>query len=216
MDSTIIIESALTACFVTMFLCASFAFGLLIKLRLGDGREAMGKTGVPDHPEYPRIKPPSPWPRVQDNKEPVKSVESMVQPGVTHFSAVAGPKTCELAEEGNEGVILKLPSDSLLRIYSNLTGRMHELGYERLDWDVLDLGFELRPDWPLFGPGPTLAQMVVVAHKLRLRIVIDELHVESFSVNRPPPRRVNPAPEAGKPAVGGKESAVAGGDCECG
>ena len=124
--------------------------------------------------------------------------------------------TSDEPRDTNEGVILKLPSDSLLRIYSNLTGRMHELGYERLDWDVLDLGFVLRPDWPLFGPGPTLAQMVVVAHKLRLRIVIDELHVESFSVNRPPPRRVNPAPEAGKPAVGGKESAVAGGDCECG
>ena len=208
MDSTIVIEAALAACIVTVFLCAFFAVGLLIKSRLGDGRV----PNIPHYPPMPRVKWPRYDARADGNAEAVKSpaaesVESVVQPGVTHFSAVAGPKTCELAEEGNEGVILKLPSDSLLRIYSNLTGRMHELGYERLDWDVLELGFSLKPDWPLFGPGPTLAQMVVVTHKLRLRIVIDEMHVESLPLTSPKDN----GRERRK-----QESAVADGDCECG
>ena len=105
---------------------------------------------------------------------------------IHHKAADAGPNSIELAQEDSgEDVILRLPGDSLLRIYSNLTGRMHKLGYKRLDWDVLDLGFELRPDWPVFGPAPTLAQFIVVVHKLKLRIVIDELHAEGLPLASP-------------------------------
>jgi hypothetical protein len=83
-----------------------------------------------------------------------------------------------MADE-NEIVSIAMWPDARLELYGHITSRMSELGYNPCDYSALDLGFELPADWP-HGENaqPTLAQLVVVAKKLKLRIVIHNLEVE--------------------------------------
>jgi len=78
----------------------------------------------------------------------------------------------------NETVIVELPGECRLRLYGQVTAQMEKKGYNPLDWKSLKLGFELPPDWPVDKDAqPTLAQLIVIAHKLGMQIVIDDLNV---------------------------------------
>ena len=82
-----------------------------------------------------------------------------------------------MADE-NETVTLEMTPEGRLRLYSQLTGRMQKLGYNSSTWTVLHLGFELPPQWPVDeNAQPTLAQLVVLAHKLKMRIIIADLNL---------------------------------------
>lgn len=81
--------------------------------------------------------------------------------------------------DGNETVVIEMWPDDRLELYGKITSQMEELGYNPCDYGSLNLGIELPADWP-HGENaqPTLAQLVVVAKKLKMRIVIHNLEVE--------------------------------------
>lgn len=82
-----------------------------------------------------------------------------------------------MPEKGEMVIIEMAPSDRL-RLYGQITGRMEKLGYNACDYRALNLGFELPANWPVdINAEPTLAQLVVLARKLEMRIVIDNLNL---------------------------------------
>ncbi len=83
----------------------------------------------------------------------------------------------------NEIVTVMLTPDHRLRLYGQITTQMEKLGYNPCDYSSLNLGFELPPEWPVDrNTQPTLAQLTVLACKLKMKIVIRELYLE---VRRP-------------------------------
>ena len=82
-----------------------------------------------------------------------------------------------MADE-NETISIDLSSESKLRLYSQVTARMEELGYNPFDYDSLELGFELPAGWPVdIKCEVTLAQIVVLAVKLKMQITISDLNI---------------------------------------
>jgi len=79
----------------------------------------------------------------------------------------------------NEIVIINIPHLVKVELYSKITSQMENLGYNPVNYGALDLGFELPADWP-FGKDTeiTMAQLVVIAKKLNMRISITELFIE--------------------------------------
>ena len=76
----------------------------------------------------------------------------------------------------NETVAIELTPEGRLRLYGQLTGRMEKLGYNPCDYDSLGLGFELPAGWPVdIKYEITLAQLTVLAVKLKMRIIIGDL-----------------------------------------
>lgn len=77
-----------------------------------------------------------------------------------------------------EMVSIEMVSSDRLRLYSQITGWMEKLGYNPCDYGALNLGFKLPTNWPVdIHAEPTLAQLIVVARKLKMRIVIDNLNM---------------------------------------
>jgi len=75
-----------------------------------------------------------------------------------------------------EIVTIELSPGEKLKIYGHITARMEKLGYNPVDWRALDLGIELPPDWPMDRDDhPTMAQLVVLAQKLKMKIVISNI-----------------------------------------
>lgn len=78
----------------------------------------------------------------------------------------------------NEMVTIEMAGSDRLRLYGQITGRMERLEYNPCDYGALNLGFELPANWPEDKDAqPTMAQLVVVARKLKMRIVIDNLNL---------------------------------------
>jgi hypothetical protein len=70
----------------------------------------------------------------------------------------------------NEIVTIAMWPDDRLKLYGHITSRMKKLGYNPCDYSALKLGIELPADWPCSeNAQPTLAQLVVVAKKLKMR-----------------------------------------------
>jgi len=87
-----------------------------------------------------------------------------------------------MADDANEMVVLELAPDALLRLYSNITGRMQSLGMNSADWRELGPGLDLPAGWPIDKDArPTLAELVVIARKLQMRITIRELSMQPLS-----------------------------------
>lgn len=83
-----------------------------------------------------------------------------------------------MADE-NEIVTIAMWPDDRLRLYGQITAQMEKLGYNPCDYPSLGLGFELPADWPYAeNAQPTLAQLTVLAIKLKMRIVINKLNLE--------------------------------------
>jgi len=82
-------------------------------------------------------------------------------------------------QDENETVIAELGHDSRIQLYGQISSRMEELGFNPLDYSSLDLGIDLPADWPCGEKAqPTLAELVVVATKLNMRITIREIFIE--------------------------------------
>ena len=78
----------------------------------------------------------------------------------------------------NELVTLSLNGEARLRLYGQIAGAMEKKGLNCADWGELDLGFELPAGWPIDNDAqPTLAQLVVIAHKLGMGIEIEDLNM---------------------------------------
>ncbi len=83
----------------------------------------------------------------------------------------------------NEMISVELYPDALLGLYGHITGRMEQMGLIPGDFDSLDLALALPPGWPGVDTQPTLAQLIVVAGKLGLRITITNLIVSPLHQN---------------------------------
>jgi len=78
----------------------------------------------------------------------------------------------------NETVAIEMVTDTRLRLYGQITGQMEKLGYNPCDYGSLGLGIELPANWPVdINEQPTLSQLIVLACKLKMRIVIDNLNL---------------------------------------
>ena len=94
-------------------------------------------------------------------------------------------------QENNELVIIEMPTGERIRLYSQITGRMQELGFTSLNYSELNLGFELPLDWPCEPDNqPTLAQLVVIANKLKMKITITNLYIEPHRERTPNESRI--------------------------
>lgn len=81
--------------------------------------------------------------------------------------------------EDNEMLRVDMPITERLRLHSQITAQMERLGIKSLDYKKLDLGFELPVDWPVAeNAKPTLAELTVVARKLKMKIVISNVYME--------------------------------------
>jgi len=82
-----------------------------------------------------------------------------------------------MADE-NEIVTIEMAASDRLRLDCQINDRMEKLGYARFDYASLGLGFELPMNWPAdMNCQLTLAQLTVIANKLNMRIVIDNLNL---------------------------------------
>ena len=78
----------------------------------------------------------------------------------------------------NEIVVIDMSNADRLKLDRQIGDRMEELGHNRLDYDSLNLGFHLAVNWP--GDKDceiTLAQLTVLAVKLKMKIVISNLDI---------------------------------------
>ncbi len=88
--------------------------------------------------------------------------------------------------EPNEITTIELVHDKRLKLYSDITGQMERLGLNHATWCSLDLGFVLPVEWPVDKDAqPTLSELVVVALKLKMKIVITDLNVVPLGYERP-------------------------------
>ena len=79
--------------------------------------------------------------------------------------------------ERNEIVRVELNSEARLRLYSQITGQMEKLGFNPMDYSSLDLGIELPANWPVdVNSQPTLPELVVIAMKLKMFLVIGDVN----------------------------------------
>ena len=73
---------------------------------------------------------------------------------------------------------IELASGDRLRLDQQINDRLESLGYKRFDYGSLGLGFKLDADWP--GDQDceiTLAQLTVLAVKLKMRIIVTNLDI---------------------------------------
>jgi len=79
----------------------------------------------------------------------------------------------------NETVVIALQPTDRLKLYGQITAQMERLDYNPCDYSGLKLGFELSATWPVDEKcQPTLAELIVVAVKLNMRIIIIDLNLE--------------------------------------
>jgi len=78
----------------------------------------------------------------------------------------------------NEIVTIEMAASDRLRLDQQINNRMEKLGYPAYDYSQLDLGFELPVNWPAdMNCQLTLAQLSVIAVKLKMRIIIDNINM---------------------------------------
>jgi len=79
----------------------------------------------------------------------------------------------------NETVVVKLSADNRRKLSSQLVAMMVQEGHRikpaRM-FDDLDAGLDLHSYWPVKGE-VTLAQLVILAAKLKARIVISNVNI---------------------------------------
>jgi hypothetical protein len=78
----------------------------------------------------------------------------------------------------NEILVLELDAGIRMRLADQIARQMNVQGFGAEHFKRLNLGFELPVGWPVdMNAQPTLAQLIVLAKKLNLQIVISDLNV---------------------------------------
>lgn len=76
----------------------------------------------------------------------------------------------------NEIVIIEMVTAERLKLAEQISSRMRDMFFGDGDCDQLELGFELPAGWPVdMRVTLTLAQLCVIAFKLKMRIIITGL-----------------------------------------
>jgi len=77
-------------------------------------------------------------------------------------------------------VVIQMATSHRLRLSNQILAQMQKKGFTPYDYAELQLGFDLPPDWPAAADEElTLAQLVVLAVKLNMQIVITDLDMEA-------------------------------------
>jgi len=77
--------------------------------------------------------------------------------------------------DNREIVKIELSTMDKMKIALQIGEQMGKLGLGS-DYESLNLGIELPPDWPMDKDDhPTMAQLVVLAQKLKMKIVISNI-----------------------------------------
>ena len=80
-------------------------------------------------------------------------------------------------KNNNEIVRVELDSMARIELFKAIESVMSDLGFELGNYEALDLGFEIRPGWPVdYNCQPTMAELVVLAKKLGARVTITDLN----------------------------------------
>jgi len=83
-----------------------------------------------------------------------------------------------MTPDSRETVVIEMAAGDRLRLDSQINDRMDQLGHGRYQFAKLGLGFDLPANWPAdMNSQLTLAQLTVLAWKLKMRIVIDNLNL---------------------------------------
>jgi hypothetical protein len=78
-----------------------------------------------------------------------------------------------MVKDKNEIVSLDLNFECRNRLHTQICEQAKTLGFKISQINELNLGFELPNGWPYdINSSPTLAQLVVIAEKLKMDIVI--------------------------------------------
>ena len=89
----------------------------------------------------------------------------------------------------NEIVTIEMAASDRLRLDQQINNRMEKLGYTAYNYSRLDLGFELPINWPAdMNCQLTLSQLTVIAVKLKMRIVIDNINMMPLKEARQVPQ----------------------------
>ena len=81
-------------------------------------------------------------------------------------------------KNANETVEIEIATSDRLRLNNQIVSGMEALGHKAYDFKSLELGFELPCGWPIdMNAQPTMAQLVVLAAKLKMRIIISDLNL---------------------------------------
>jgi hypothetical protein len=79
-------------------------------------------------------------------------------------------------KEKNEIVSLDLGFECRNRLHAQILEQAKRQGFKIGQINELNLGFELPQGWPYdINSSPTLAQLVVIAEKLKMNIIISNL-----------------------------------------
>jgi len=85
--------------------------------------------------------------------------------------------------DDNEIVIIEMVHRNRLILLNQITAQIERT---ELTWDTLDLGFELPAEWPIdVKAQPTISQLIVLAKKLKMRVVIADLNMVPANYERP-------------------------------
>lgn len=80
--------------------------------------------------------------------------------------------------EPNELVVIEMAASDRMKLGQQINDRMQQLGFAPYDYGKLQLGFELPVNWPEDKDSQlTLAQLSVLAVKLKMRICIGDLNM---------------------------------------
>jgi hypothetical protein len=83
-----------------------------------------------------------------------------------------------MSKDENETVVIDMSAGGRLKLCEQIHKAMIEAGYKEFDYGSLELGFELTPEWPAGKDTElTLAQLVVIATKLNVRVMIHDLDI---------------------------------------
>jgi len=83
-----------------------------------------------------------------------------------------------------ETVIIEMAAGDRLRLDAQIADRMEQLGFGRFRFDKLGLGFDLPASWPAdMNSQLTISQLTVLAWKLKMRIIIDNLNLIPLKEN---------------------------------
>jgi hypothetical protein len=86
----------------------------------------------------------------------------------------------------NEVVTIEMMHMDRVRLQQQITDQMERLGLNPGDWNALDLGFDLSDGWPVdINDQPTMAQLLVFAIKLKMRVIIADLNMVPANYSGP-------------------------------
>lgn len=83
----------------------------------------------------------------------------------------------QMQKDNDELITIAMPPTELIRLSEQINSRLIAMGDPAGAINAVVPGLNLELSWP-FSEGPTLAQLVVIAKKLDMKITISNLYIE--------------------------------------